>query len=76
MLGWGKSRIFANNIIVDFGASTQIFALLSIPKDILGVNFNEFDKYPTKETYIEETYKKRVRGINRFNIFLKIGYLF
>jgi len=76
MLGWGKSRIFANNIIVDFGASTQIFALLSIPKDILGVNFNEFDKYPTKETYIEDTYKKRVRGINRFNIFLKIGYLF
>ena len=76
MLGWGKSRIFANRIIVDFGASTQLFALLSIPKDILGVNFNEFDKNPTNETYIEETYKKRVRGINRFNIFLKICYLF
>lgn len=76
MLGWGKSRIFANKIIVDFGASTQLFALLSIPKDLLGVNFNQFDKYSPKETYIEETYKKRVRGINRFNIFLKIGYMF
>ncbi len=73
MLGWGRSRIIANRIVIDFGASTQLFALLTIPLAIMDINLNTIP--PTTQTYIESTYRNRVRSINRFNVFLKIGIL-
>lgn len=78
LFGWGKSRIIANKIIVDFGASTQLFSLFSIPLYLMDIDISRLGgkAYPTNDIYIEKTYRKRVLGINRFNVFFKIGYMF
>ena len=73
MLGWGRSRIISNKVVVDFGATMQAISLGMLL-------FDTFDpasgKYISRNDYIEKTEKSRVRSFNRFNVFLKIGYLF
>ena len=77
MLGWGRSRIIGNRIVVDYGCNTQI---LSVILGALNVALDDapddlFRDKTTNTNYIENTYKKRVRGVNRFNVFLKVGVL-
>ncbi len=71
--GWGRSRVIKDKIVIDYGASLQVFSLLTLPADMIGLT--PLDK-PTNLSYMEDTYKIRVRGINRFNVFFKVGYLF
>lgn len=77
MLGWGRNRIIADRITIDYGCNLQLFAVLAGAFDLVfedGGNF--FATRTTNLNYMENTYKQRVRGINRFNVFLKVGYLF
>lgn len=80
MVGFGRTWIIAEKIVLDFGFTSQIFSLISLPLDledtsaISDIDINQ-DKLTTS-SYIEKTYKKRIRGINRFNTFIKIGYFF
>ncbi len=76
IFGWGRSHIIKDRIVVDYGASLQLFSLVSLPFDILNLNAIDDKQSYTNLTYISDTYKTRVRGINRFNVFLKVGYLF
>ncbi len=71
MVGWGRSRIISNRVVVDFGATAQCISLGTIIFDILDTN----SQTPYRTGYIEKTEKIRVRGVNRFNVFLKIGIL-
>lgn len=77
MLGWGRSRIIGNRIVVDYGCNTQILSViagaLNVVLDEDATNF--FNDKTTNTNYIQNTNKIRVRGVNRFNVFLKIGVL-
>ena len=73
MLGWGRSRIISNKVVIDFGATMQAISLGMLLFDLASPASGE---YKTRSNYIEKTEKSRVRSFNRFNVFLKIGYLF
>ncbi len=75
MLGYGRSRIIANRVVIDYGFNLQLFSVFAGVFDVLldGEDFSS--QNPTNLNYIEKTYRKRVRGINRFNVFLKVGFL-
>lgn len=68
MLGFGKSRIIANRIVLDYGFNMYLLSFfpniaLTYKDDITAGN------------YIEKTISRRVRGINHFNAFIKVGLL-
>lgn len=76
MFGNGRSRIIANRIIIDYGYTFNLLAWLSTPffddSDLLGLQINQ---KLTNFNYIEIVSAERVRGYNKFNLFLKIGLL-
>lgn len=69
--GNGNSRIFSNKIVLDYGYTINVVAMSRIFLTALET-FEE--KKPDK--YIEATSTPRVAAINRFNFFVKLGYLF
>ncbi len=77
MLGWGRSRIIGNRIVVDYGCNTQILSVIlgALNVALDGAPDDFFRGKTTNTNYIENTYKTRVRGVNRFNVFLKVGVL-
>lgn len=74
MFGLGRSRIYGNRVVVDYGANFQMLSLLSTLFDVADFHFSS-TKTIDNTNYIESTVKSRVRGVNRFNVFLKIGLL-
>lgn len=74
MLGKGRSRIIANRILLDYGYNVNVFALLTTVVDAFDDNLNE-DNLSYVSTYIADVSAARIRGVNRFNIFLKIGFI-
>jgi len=68
LIGKGKSRIIRNKIVLDYGFNVQLVSLLKAA----GSDFKNMGQ----DSYIEKTAIDRVRGLNRFNLFLKLGYLF
>jgi hypothetical protein len=76
MLGFGRSRIIANRVVVDYGCNLQLFSVISGAVDIVFDGEDLFSSTKNTNTgYIENTYNRRVRGVNRFNVFLKVGIL-
>lgn len=72
--GFGRSRIVANRIMIDYGFNVQLGALATSLFDAVGEPlFSTFDR--SAVNYISRTSPVRVRGVNRFNAFLKIGVL-
>lgn len=75
MLGSGKSRVFANRIVIDYGYNINLLGLtltvLDAPDDAISE-----DNTTYASEYIKTTSAARIRGINRFNLHFKIGYLF
>lgn len=74
LFGLGRTRIISNRIIIDYGFNTNLFSFITTFFDAIGEdtfidNINNTD-------YIKRTSSYRVRGVNRFNAFLKVGYLF
>lgn len=68
MLGFGRTRILYNRLILDYGFN--VYLLSGFPNLVLTYKSNM-----TPETYIQKTVNRRVRGINHFNVFLKVGVL-
>ncbi len=77
MLGWGRSRIVGNRIVVDYGCNTQILSVIAGAFNVVldGAATELFNDKTTNTNYIQNTNKIRVRGVNRFNVFLKVGVL-
>ena len=69
--GHGNSRILGNRIVLDYGYNFNFIAMTRI----LLFGLEDVQGYSTQE-YIEKTSTKRVAAINRFNFYLKLGYLF
>ena len=68
MLGFGRTRILYNRLILDYGFN--MYLLSGFPNLALTYKGNI-----TPETYIQKTVNRRIRGINHFNVFLKVGVL-
>ena len=73
LVGTGMNRVLFNRVTLDFGFNFQVIALLYTIETVLPLYSST---YPKQEEYISETIKSRVRGANRFNVFIKVGYLF
>lgn len=72
LFGWGQHRVFKGRILLDYGFNCQLLALLG---DFKFLDFTGSTTY-TRNNYIEQTSAIRARGMNRFNLFMKIGLLF
>lgn len=75
MLGGGKSRVFANRIVIDYGYNINLIGLTLTAIDAPDDAVSE-DNTTHASNYIKSTSAARIRGINRFNLHFKIGYLF
>ena len=78
VFGLGKTRVISNRITIDYGFTTQLFALFTTVFDITGGDLSVFTNKPspTNLNYMEATAPGRIRGANRLNAFIKIGVLF
>jgi hypothetical protein len=74
LVGWGRSRIFANRITLDYGINVQLISLTFTLWDAVGANALGISR-TTNYNYFENTSKRRVREVNRVNAFIKIGLL-
>jgi hypothetical protein len=70
--GNGRSRIIADRIIVDYGYNINVWAATTLIDDLLE---RDNSKNVRASDYIEKLSSKRVRGVNRFSVFLKVGVL-
>jgi hypothetical protein len=75
LIGNGRSRIFADRIVVDYGYNVNLLSTALSFFDIAEDRVFE-DNVTYASEYIEISSAARIRGVNRFNLFLKIGYLF
>lgn len=71
LIGFGKSRVFADRIIVDWGYHLQAISTLRMMIDFL-----ESGEALQMEEYIKVTSSRRISATNRFNFYLKLGVLF
>jgi hypothetical protein len=72
MFGNGRSRIIADRIALDYGYSINIWSMTSNVFNILAEN----SSYSSADDYMGAIGAKRAKGVNAFNLFLKVGYLF
>jgi hypothetical protein len=76
LFGYGRSRILYNRIVLDYGFNLNLIATLNTAFDSLSDDDALFSSNnPTNNTYIESTAPWRIRGVNRFNAFLRVGVL-
>lgn len=71
MIGNGRSRIIANRIILDYGYNINLWAATTAIFDLNDEPNNTFNA----SEYISGVSKVRVRAVNRFNVFIKVGVL-
>lgn len=74
ILGFGRSRIVNNRISLDYGFNANFLSALGTPFEAFDIDVND-RSYSTASSYIEETAPRRIRNLNRFNVYLKIGGL-
>lgn len=75
MVGWGRCRIIANRISLDYGVSAQPLALISNVLRTTGYTGAFLKNQYHPDDYIKESSKRRIQGFNSVNVFLKIGIL-
>lgn len=76
LFGLGRTRIIANRVVLDYGFNANMIAFLSTFFDTVAAdNDGVFSANATASNYIKVTSPWRVRGVNRFNVFLKVGVL-
>jgi hypothetical protein len=75
MVGWGRSRIIANRICIDYGVTIQPIAFASM--FFRATDFSEIfgGNNVSNINYIDITSKRRLQGMNAFNVFLKVGFI-
>ncbi|MBS1635969.1 MAG: hypothetical protein JST26_08590 [Bacteroidetes bacterium] len=71
--GFGRNRVLYDKITLDYGFNINVFALMSSVLEYEGGNYAS--DYSASE-YVRKSTRWRSRGLNRFNAFCKIGYLF
>lgn len=72
--GFGRSKIYGNRIVIDYGYNMNLFAMALVLFDAPDDNILGNEELLPAE-YIETTSAARIRGVNRFNFFCKVGVL-
>ncbi len=75
MFGAGRSRMIANRVTLDYGFNTHLLSLISGLFDVVGMTPGSYSTNVDNTNYIAKTVRGRVRGVNRFNVFIKVGIL-
>lgn len=75
MFGAGRSRVIANRITLDYGFNTHLLSLFYGLFDTVESDFFTRTETLDNTNYIKRTSRMRVRGVNRFNVFVKVGVL-
>lgn len=77
LFGWGRSRVAFNRITIDYGLNFELLAMAQILFDATGTPLSDyFSSYSISNSdYIERTSRRRIREVNKFNIFFKVGVL-
>lgn len=75
MFGAGRSRMIANRVTLDYGFNTHLLSVIYGLFDVVGVTPGSTFSTLDNRNYISSTVRSRVRGVNRFNVFLKVGVL-
>lgn len=74
MFGNGRNRIIANRITLDYGYTINVIALTTAIFDAADTPILDAEEL-FMSNYIEKTSAARVRSVNKFNVFLKVGVL-
>lgn len=74
LFGAGRSRVIGKRITLDYGYNLNLIALATTLFDAPDDNIFEDDALD-EDDYIMRTSAARIRGVNRFNVFLKVGVL-
>jgi hypothetical protein len=69
VFGWGRSRIIGKRFTLDYGLNVQLLSILLY--DTSQSSTGNF----SNSNYIEKTAGFRIRGLNRLNAFIKVGFL-
>lgn len=76
LFGYGRARVIANRVTLDYGFNVNLIATLNTLFDAVSDDDSILgDNTPSNENYIESTAPWRIRGINRFNAYLRVGVL-
>lgn len=77
LFGWGRNRMIGNRVTIDYGINFQMIALGFILWDAIGENPVDIftEERTTNLNYMQKTSVRRVREVNRLNVFVKIGVL-
>ena len=78
IFGWGRSRIIANRVTLDYGINMHVLTLITLYIDQISSSSSSnsiFSPRRTPDNYIEQTSGQRIRGLNRINAFVKVGFL-
>jgi hypothetical protein len=75
LFGLGRTRIVTNRVTFDYGFNANLFALLSTFFDVVTDGDGLFTDNVSDSNYLQATSPWRVRGVNKFNVFLKVGVL-
>jgi hypothetical protein len=73
LVGFGRNRILADRVTIDYGVNFEAAALLLAIIDLEGIFYSENNT--SHLNYIEKTSRSRVREVNRVNVFVKVGLL-
>lgn len=73
--GLGRTRVLYNRLTLDYGFNMQVFAFAATFFDAMDEGLFGGSDNPEADLYMKKTAPWRVRGANRFNVFLKIGVL-
>ena len=77
MIGFGRCRVIDNRITLDYGCNANVLAVTTTLFDVApsgDLDIISPANIPIGD-YIKRTATSRVRGVNRFNVFLKVGIL-
>lgn len=70
LVGIGKTRVFADRFTLDYGVNLQLVALALKVRSLVSS-----EERISETKYIDVTSRERVRGVNTFNAYLRIGIL-
>jgi hypothetical protein len=69
MIGKGRTRVFKDKILLDYGFNLQVISLIS------SINGPDYSDISTKD-YIRRVSVARLQDINGLNLYLRVAYLF
>lgn len=75
LIGFGRTRMIADRVVLDYGFNANAIALARVLFDVISDLDRTSEEGLPPYDYVAKTSASRVRALNRFNVFLRIGFL-